>query len=359
MNKLNVLVVDDSILHRDLMRNIVNDTGIAKVEYTASNGMIALERMKYSKFDVILLDIVMPELDGVETLKIIRKRYPHIKVIMISEENNDTTKLTIEALSNGAIEFIKKPTIQNNNNIEKTTNNLKILLNQIFIEKNTKNTLSALYEKDKYKNTSVEQVTKYKLKNFNNPDIILIVASTGGPMALEKVLKKLDSNINKPILIVQHMPSNFTKSLAKALNKVCSLGVSEVRKEETIKPGKVLIAQGGLHMIVESRSEEKVVKTEKSSYINGVRPSADVLFKSIAREYSRKKVLAIILTGMGFDGREGIKALKEQCDCWCITQSEDSCVVYGMPKCVDEKGLSDESLDIIHIGNRINKLTQV
>lgn len=355
MDKLNVLVVDDSILHRELIKNIVNETGIAKVEYTASNGITALERIKYSKFDVILLDTIMPELDGIETLKIIRKRYPQIKVIIISEKSNEDVRLTIEALNNGAVDFIRKPTIQRDN-VKTVTNNLKMLLNQIFIKKNT---IAALDEKDKYENISLQQEVQYKPKKFNNPDVILIAVSTGGPIALEKVLKKLNPNINKPILIVQHMPSNFTKSLAKALDKVCGLVVNEARNGEIIKPGKVLIAEGGLHMAVEDRSGEKIIKTEESSYVKGVRPSADVLFKSIAREYNRKKVLAIILTGMGCDGTEGVEVLKEHCDCYCITESKYSCVVYGMPKCVDEKGLSDESLDIIHIGNRINKLTQV
>lgn len=350
-----MLVVDDSILHRELIKNIVNETGIAKVEYTASNGITALERIKYSKFDVILLDTIMPELDGLETLKIIRKKYPQIKVIMISEKNSEDTKLTIEALNNGAIDFIKKPTIQEDN-INTVTNNFKMLLNEIFIEKNT---ISELDKKDKYKNTSLQQEVKYEPKKFNNPDVILIAASTGGPIALEEVLKKLNSNINKPILIIQHMPSNFTKSLAKALDKVCSLQVNEARSGETIKSGTVLIAEGGLHMVVKDRDGEKIIKTEESPYVKGVRPSADVLFKSIAREYIGKKVLAIILTGMGCDGTEGVEALKERCDCYCITQSEDSCVVYGMPRCVDEKGLSDESLNIIHIGNKINKLMQV
>lgn len=358
MDKLNVLVVDDSILHRELIKNIVNETEIAKVEYTASNGMTALERIKYSKFDVILLDTIMPELDGLETLKIIRTRYPQIKVIIISEKSNEAAKLTIEALNNGAVDFIRKPTIQGDN-VNTVTNNLKMLLNQIFTEKNTKSAMFALDKKDKYKNTFLQQEVQYKPKNFNNPDVILIAASTGGPIALEKVLKKLNPNINKPILIVQHMPSNFTKSLAKALDKVCGLVVNEARNGEIIKPGKVLIAEGGLHMVVKDRNGEKMIKTEESPYVKGVRPSADVLFKSIAREYNRKKVLTIILTGMGCDGTEGVEALKEHCDCYCITESEDSCVVYGMPKCVDEKGFSDESLNIIHIGNRINKLTQV
>ncbi len=352
-----MLVVDDSILHRELIKNIVNETGIAKVEYTASNGITALERIKYSKFDVILLDTIMPELDGLETLKIIRKKYPQIKVIMISEKSSEDTKLTIEALNNGAVDFIKRPTTTiRGDNVNTVINNLKMLLNEIFIEKNT---ISELDKKDKYKNISLQQEVKYEPKKFNNPDVILIAASTGGPIALEEVLKKLNSNINKPILIVQHMPSNFTKSLAKALDKVCSLVVSEARSGEIIKRGTVLIAEGGLHMVVKDRDGQKIIKTEESPYVKGVRPSADVLFKSIAREYIGKKVLVIILTGMGSDGTEGVEVLKEYCECYCITQSEDSCVVYGMPRCVDEKGLSDESLNIIHIGNRINKLMQV
>ena len=150
------------------------------------------------------------------------------------------------------------------------------------------------------------------------------------------------------------MPSEFTKSLAQSLNNICKLEVVEAHKGDILKKGKVFIAPGGLNMSVRSRNGNIVVSTELPSDFKGVKPSADFLFKSIAEVYSGKKILVIVLTGMGSDGTEGVKILKESCECYCITESETSCVVYGMPKCIEEANLSDVSIHINDIGEKIN-----
>jgi len=357
---LKVLIVDDSSVFRKVLKQIVTSTGLVEVIYTAGDGIEALDRLKYSEIDIVLLDIVMPKLGGIETLKIIMDKYPHIKVIIVSGISDHNIKLTVEALSSGAIDVIKKPT-SDGVGIEKIKCNLKLIFNQILIEKNTKSALNILNNEKSYNKNKLSEATldigRLRKSNCKNPDIILIAASTGGPAALDKIFKCIKGNINIPILVAQHMPSEFTKSLAQSLNNICKLKVVEAQNGDIIENGQVFIAPGGLNISVRSSNGAKVINTEPSADGKGARPSADLLFKSVANVYRGKKVLAIVLTGMGSDGTEGVKILKESCECYCITESEASSVVYGMPKCIEEAKLSDASIHISAIGEKINGLT--
>jgi two-component system chemotaxis response regulator CheB len=357
---LKVLIVDDSSVFRTVLKEILVATGVALVIYKAADGIEALDILKYSDIDIVLLDIVMPKLGGIATHKIIKDKYPSVKVIIISGISDENIKLTLEALSSGAIDFIKKPN-SDRISIQKIKSDLKLIFNQILIDKNTKNTLNILgneksYNKDKLSEANFK-IRKFRQSNYKNPDIILIAASTGGPAALDKILRCINGNINVPILVVQHMPSEFTKSLAESLNNICKLKVHEAHNGNIIERGEVLIAPGGLNMSVRSSNGSKVISTEPSDDVKGARPSADFLFKSVANVYKGKKILVVVLTGMGSDGTEGVKVLKELCECYCITESETSCVVYGMPRCIDDAKLSDASVHISDIGEMINTLT--
>jgi two-component system chemotaxis response regulator CheB len=194
------------------------------------------------------------------------------------------------------------------------------------------------------------------LKEFKGVDLILIASSTGGPVALETIFKELTKEIQIPILVVQHMPREFTNVLAQTLNKKCALTVEEAKEGEVISKGRILIAPGGVHMTVTSVGSLRKVHLRNSPYVNGVRPAADVLFKSIAQNYPGSRVLTVILTGMGSDGLAGVEELKKNCNCYCMTQSKDSCVVYGMPKSVFEAGLSDEIVELQDIAMRLKQL---
>ena len=357
---LKVLIVDDSSVFRKVLKEIVRATGVAQVIYTAGDGIEALDILKYSDIDIALLDIVMPKLGGIATLKIIKDKYPNIKVIIVSGISEHNIKLTMEALSSGAIDFIKKPN-SDGVGIQKIKSDLKLIFNQILIDKNTKNTLNILDNEKSYNKNKLSEATlsirKPRQSNYKNPDIILIAASTGGPAALDKIFRCIKDNINIPILVVQHMPSEFTKSLAESLNNICKLKVHEAHNGNVIEKGEVLIAPGGLNMSVISINGSKVINTEPSTDLKGGRPSADFLFKSVANVYRGRKILVVVLTGMGADGTEGVKVLKELCECYCITESETSCVVYGMPRCIEEAKLSNDSIHISDIGEMINTLT--
>lgn len=357
---LKVLIVDDSSVFRKVLKEIVIAIGVTKLIYTAGDGIEALDRLKYSEIDIVLLDIVMPKLGGLETLKIIVDKYPHIKVIIVSGISDHNIKLTMEALNCGAIDFIKKPT-SDLRSIEKIKSDLKLIFNQILIGKNTKNTLKILENEKSYNKNKLSEATlnirELRQGNYRNPDIILIAASTGGPAALDKIFKGIKGNISIPILVVQHMPAEFTKSLAQSLNNICKLKVVEAHNGDVIEKGQVFIAPGGLNMSVHSSNGAKLINTEAPTDERGAKPSADLLFKSVANVYRGKKVLAVVLTGMGSDGTEGVKILKESCECFCITESEASSVIYGMPKCIEEAKLSDASIHISAIGEKINGLT--
>lgn len=194
---------------------------------------------------------------------------------------------------------------------------------------------------------------------FHNVDLILIASSTGGPNALEVVFKELSGDIKQPILVVQHMPAEFTKLMSESLDRKSALEISEAKDSEVLRGGHAYVAPGGLHMTLKGRDNAKFIRLENTPMVNGVRPAADVLFSSIAKNFPKLKVLVVVMTGMGSDGMKGIIDMKASCECYCITQSEKTCVVYGMPKSVFEKGLSDETADLKDIAQRINRIATI
>ena len=369
IEKLRVLVVDDDIIYRKILSAAINATGMAVATQTASNGIIALERLAQQSFDVVLLDVVMPEKDGLMTLKEIKRNNQGIYVIMISSEGPKSASNTIKALTNGALDFILKPS---EDSLEKNIATLQSTLQAIFFEIKVKiigtsNAQQALLSS--YNVNSMPGITDVKekeIKKFKSVpahgelDLVVIAASTGGPEALGVIISSLPENFTVPILLVQHMPENFTDIMAKSLNRNSLLPVREARMGEAIAPSQVLLAPGGKHMSIKVINENNTsIQLEDTPLVNGVRPAADVLFRSIAEAYCGKNVLAIILTGMGCDGKKGVLAMKQQCHCYCITQSERTSAVYGMPYCVVEAGLSDEIMDLKQIPERITRFCNI
>lgn len=189
-------------------------------------------------------------------------------------------------------------------------------------------------------------------------DLLVIVASTGGPKAIEEVCRGFTSEFKVPILIVQHLPNEYTSGFIKYLNKHCQLKVKEIKDQEPIVPGKILIAPGGYHIkVAEMIHGDKVVGVDKASYtMQGIKPSADILFNSIARVFKNERILAVVLTGIGRDGTVGIRKLKEAGLCYCLSQDEKSSTVFGMPKSVINAGLSDEVINLSEMSKRITQI---
>lgn len=361
-----MIVADDSNVYREILMRAVNETGMADVLFAASDGREAVSWLKLEVADVVLLDVFMPEVDGLEALKIIKRDYPNIDVIMISSNSVHSAELTMEALNNGAIDFILKPT---DTDYDKSTEIIKNHLQTLFIQtknKKLKNSADAVKKTKELESRSISItkvktndsviINKFDKSKLTNLDLILVASSTGGPSALEKVFTGFSSDLNIPVLVVQHMPPKFTRSLSESLNRKCKISVKEGCDNDLVQKGQIIIAPGGYHMVVKHEGANFVIKTETTPYVNGVRPAADILFNSVADIYKNKNILIVVLTGMGSDGKNGVMQLKQKCNCYCITQSEKSCVVYGMPKSVYQAGLSDEVVDLDNISKRIQEI---
>ncbi|HLV31517.1 MAG TPA: chemotaxis-specific protein-glutamate methyltransferase CheB [Chitinispirillaceae bacterium] len=356
---LRTLIVDDTVVYRKILSGIIEEIPDAELAGTAPNGKIALKKILFVKPDLILLDVHMPEMNGIDTLKQIKISYPKISVVMISGIETQSTNSTIEALQSGAIDFIRKPSGKDQQkNIEELRYNLRSVIRLVSLKQNS--TLKKQSQKDEYRKEtqfSTRMPSSGVFKTYPGQfSVCCIGVSTGGPEALGKLIPMLPPNFPLPVLIVQHMPPLFTKSLAESISRKSNLRVVEASQKDPVKKGVVYIAPGGKHMIVRKINDELVIGLNEEPPENSCRPSVDVLFRSVAANYGNQGVLALILTGMGNDGLNGVRSLKRQ-KCYCITQSESSCIVYGMPRAVYEAGLSDISLPLNQIASKMVKYT--
>ncbi len=314
---------------------LIEPSATVTVSQTAAEILTAV---KNSANELIILDLSMPDLVAVDIIDGIKRtnRFAHI-VLMSGNERSSRVQLT-SAIEKGVLHFFSKPIEEGyDENLSK-------------IKKELLTVFSKLKARNRLANTGF---TGDVMTNSEPFDLMLVASSTGGPVALETLFMGLPADFPIPVLIVQHMPANFTKNLAANLAKKTGQSVAEAKHGDFILPCGILIAPGGYHMRI--GPDYRVLLDEKP-LVNGVRPSADVLFKSVADVMRGKKILSVILTGMGSDGTEGVRQLKRSCFCHCITQSENSCIVYGMPRSVVDCGLSDRSLDLVEIPRTITRL---
>jgi len=351
-DKVNVLIVDDSVVFRRIMSDVLDSISIASCVGTAASGKIALRKADTLKPDLLLLDVVMPEMDGVETLMQIKKSHPNIQAIMISGFDMHNAKATLESLEIGALDFISKPAGKNqvvNSALLKTQ--LFPLIELLAIRKRGNSTPNTRFTPKAPTIVSPRYTTTPITKNIG---LVVIGVSTGGPKALDQMIPKIDPTINCPILIVQHMPPLFTESLANKLQQKTSLKVSEVQGGETIEAGHIYIARGGKHLLLRKDFKGNLILgLNENPPVNNCRPSVDVLFRSVAGVFNGG-ILAVIMTGMGRDGTEGLKMLKRK-GCICLIQDKESSVVWGMPGSVYEAGLANEIVPLDKLGQRISE----
>ncbi len=347
INKIKVLVVDDSAFMRKVISDILESDSSIEVLGTAKSGIDALEKVKKLKPDVVTLDIKMPGMDGLECLEELNK-VGNVPVVMLSSITQDATEATIQALEKGAIDFITKPdNIFDINSKEKK---------EEIIEKVKIAGRSVPYQKNNKRVKSIEPVYK-ESSTLNN--IVLIGTSTGGPKALQEVIPALPEDVNAAFLVVQHMPPGFTKSLAERLDGMSKVRVKEAENGEPIKTGYVYIAPGDYHMLAERDEKSKLkIKLTKDPRVGRHRPSVDVLLESVSNT-GFENIVAVIMTGMGGDGSEGIKKLKENKNVSVIAQDEKTCVVFGMPKAAIQTGVVDIVTPLSEISNEIMKIVGV
>ena len=327
--KIRVLVADDSALMRKLIPHILAKDPEIEVVATAVDGLFALKKVGEYRPDVITLDVDMPRMDGLTALKHIVTEYK-TPVIMVSSLTEAGVELTLKALELGAMDFITKPhdaiSVHNGDIADDLIRKIKAI---------AKVSPVRLLPKPK-----VYSAPKSAKKIERRADkIIAIGISTGGPNALSYLLPLLPAEIPAGLLIVQHMPPGFTEVFADRLNNICKIDVKEARDGDMVVPGRVIIAPGGKHIKVKNTNFGYVVIVSATAAVNGHRPSADVLFNSVAAECGRSAV-GVIMTGMGEDGAEGLGHIKAAGG-MTIAQDENSCVVYGMPKVAVERGYAD------------------
>lgn len=321
--KVRVLVVDDSAFVRRAIIRMFENSPVISIIDVASDGAMAIDLIKQQQPDVVTLDVQMPVLDGLSALARIMKECP-VPVIMLSSITGKGGDQTLRALELGAVDFIDKSaaggTMEFSNLLQELTTKILVAAN-IDLTKLAKGTppLNAV--------PAAPPAAKGK-----GTDVVLVGVSTGGPPALQIILSTLPDSFPVPILIVQHMPTGFTASLAERLNRICPIAVKEARDGEIARAGTAYIAPGGTHMKLCRKGEELQLRLESKPEDTLHRPSVDVLFDSAARACG-SRTLAFVLTGMGKDGAAGAAAIKKAGG-RVVVESENTCVVFGMPKAV-------------------------
>ena len=345
--KTKVLVVDDSAFMRKVISDILKSDENILVMDTAKNGVEAIEKVKALKPDVVTLDVEMPEMDGLTCLKELMKQQ-YIPVIMLSSLTQEGADATIRALEYGAIDFITKPTnIFNIAGDEKK----RELIEKVKIAKNSTKIKKYISINDIQVKPKRDIVKSSNIKYF-----VAIGTSTGGPKALQDVIPLIPGDVPAAFLVVQHMPPGFTKSLAERLNSMSEVTVKEAEDGETVQAGYVYIAPGDYHMLVEKSGQNNLkIKLTQDPPVGGHRPAVNPMMESLSKtNYSN--LIGVIMTGMGGDGSEGIKKLKNVNKGFIIAQDEKSCVVYGMPKVAVQTGSVDAVVPLKDITKEIMKI---
>lgn len=335
------MIVDDSSVVRMILSQAIKQDPDLELVEAARNGKIAVERVPIVNPDVIILDIEMPELDGFGVLKALKKDLNKIRVIMFSAMSDKGAAKTLEALALGASDYVLKPTASHD--IQQVSDEVIKKAKQFFIHAQPQSSAKPVHNKPGLMKPASTRA-----------DLIAIGASTGGPVALAKVIPKISGSCKSPILITQHMPPVFTEQLARQLNSASELNVVEAKDGMVIEPGYVYIAPGDYHLVIHPIPGGYKLGLNQEPPENYCRPAVDVMFRSISELY-KGHVLAVIMTGMGKDGFLGTQLLKAK-RAKIIAQNKDTCVVYGMPSIIVENQLADEVLPLDEIPIRINEL---
>ncbi|MGL5429466.1 MAG: protein-glutamate methylesterase/protein-glutamine glutaminase [Vibrio sp.] len=365
---IKVLVVDDSSFFRRRVSEIINAESRLEVIDVAVNGKEAVEKAARLKPDVITMDIEMPVMDGISAVREIMATNP-VPILMFSSLTHDGAKATLDALDAGALDFLPKKFEDIARNRDEAVTLLQqrvisIAAKRMFlcrpaITRSTPvNTVSSALGQER---ASVNLPTVNNRMASNTParfkpsgkkyQLTAIGTSTGGPVALQKILTKLPANYPHPIVLIQHMPATFTAAFASRLNSLCQIEVKEAQDGDVLRPGVAYLAPGGKQMMLDGRPGSARLRIIDGGDRMNYKPCVDVTFGSAAKIYA-DKVLAMVLTGMGADGREGARMLKEAgASIWA--QDEESCVVYGMPQAVAKAGISSEDLPLDRIAERM------
>jgi two-component system, chemotaxis family, protein-glutamate methylesterase/glutaminase len=351
-NQVNVVVVDDSAIVRGLLTRALETDPQLKVVGAFMHGQFLMDWLKANKADVVLLDVEMPVMDGLETLERIQAEYPKIKVVMASSLTQKGGEVAVKAMAMGAADCIGKPVASSH------TESIKILVEQlvpIVVSLGTVSVDTPVRVTPKPVATKSEIAVDKKIRQFIcRPEIVVIGASTGGPKALTTVLTGLPSDFETPIFIVQHMPASFTPMLAKHIMQDTGRPCSEAIDDGLVENNHTYVAPGEYHMELVRKKGQIFTKLNQNEPEHFCRPSVNPLFES-ATNICGEKLLSVMLTGMGDDGIEGTREVVRN-NGFVIAQNQETCVVWGMPRAVVDEGLADMVLPLDKIASEVRRL---
>ncbi len=343
MSKIRVLIVDDTVVVRQFVSKVFESEPGIEVVGTAANGKIAIARIPRLNPDIVILDVEMPEMDGLEALRIMQRDYPSVRVIMFSTITERGATATLDALALGASTYVTKPT--NSSSLTEAMDEVRgELVPKVRALGTRKTTLSSLPPASSAVTPKLRSPEGTRTRSPGPIEVVAIGTSTGGPNALHKILPLIRSDFPVPIVIVQHMPRLFTKLLADRLATKTQIPVREGAPGEIVRPGTMWIAPGEYHMVVQQSRHGVSLNTNQDTPENSCRPAVDVLFRSVVEVYG-SGTLGVVLTGMGKDGLQGCERIREAGGS-VLVQDEETSVVWGMPGAVAQAGLADRILPL-------------
>ncbi len=357
-NKKKVLIVDDSAVVRQVLKSTLESASDLEIMAAVQDPIFAMTRMEKNWPDVIVLDIEMPRMDGLTFLKKIMEERP-TPVVMCSTLTEQGSSASMQALSYGAVGIVTKPKVGVKGFLSDSaaelietvrsaaSSNLKALKNSVAASKSVtpKKKVAPKLNAD-----AVLSKGRSAPGTVSTDKVIAIGTSTGGTQALEAILPELPAD-TPPIVVVQHMPEKFTKAFAERLNKLCPMEVKEAEDNDSVTSGRVLIAPGGRHMLLQKNGPRLTVQVKDGPLVSRHKPSVDVLFRSVAKTVG-KNTLGIIMTGMGDDGAAGLKEIHDT-GAMTLAQNEASCVVYGMPDMAVKRGAVNKEIALDSIPREI------
>lgn len=349
----NILVVDDSALMRRIICDIINSDELFQAQDVCRDGLEAYEKLKTTSYDAVILDVNMPRMDGLELLEKLQAEKRKATVIMVSTLTTRDAKTTILAMERGAVDFIPKPA------------NIIEAKGQVF-KSHLMGVLKAVLDAGEaeikpmaaQKPLAASQILPARHtggRSGTGKKLVALACSTGGPKALQSVIPYLPRELDAPVVLVQHMPSGFTKSMADRLDELSQVHVKEAVEGDILKKGTVYVAPGGSHMLVKKTADgSHRITLSDAPAIGGLKPCANLTYESLTT-CGYDEIICVVLTGMGADGTKGILELKKHKPIHTIAQDEASCVVYGMPKAIAEARVTDEIVPLNEVAQTIVK----
>ncbi len=347
-----ILLVDDSALMRRVLCDIIESDERFQVADRATNGLEAFDLLSRNRYDAVVLDVNMPKMNGLQLLERLRRYRISAKVMMASTDTREGAKTTLDALDLGALDFIHKPDSAVDCRVEDFKERFLRTLDAVACSRPVNfSPLSRIQESRQAVERAAALAKRSAGRSAGNK-IVAIASSTGGPKALQAVIPMLPADLDAPVLLVQHMPKGFTASLAERLNELSQLNVKEAQEGDELQKGTVYVSMGGMHLNVKTNGCRYTIHYSDEPSREGVKPCANYMYESLA-DSRFDEVVCVVMTGMGADGTEGIRNLREKKKVHVIAQNQETCVVYGMPKNVVNAGFSDQVVPLDQLAQEI------